>query len=83
MTTERTRPSVNRGHLTSVFSGQLTSVLTPELSEPGRPHGLAVRAREHPRSELRPGHDRLGKGAPEKAGIAGTRARKLDSAGNG
>jgi len=62
MTPDRTRPSVNRGHLTSVFSGQLTSVLTPQLPEPGRPHGLAVRAREHPRSELRPGHDRLRQG---------------------
>ena len=28
MTSDRTRPSVNRGHLTSVFSGQLTSALT-------------------------------------------------------
>jgi hypothetical protein len=28
MTPDRTRPSVNRGHLTSVFSGQLTSALT-------------------------------------------------------
>jgi hypothetical protein len=28
MTTERTRPSVNRGHLTSAFSGRLTSALS-------------------------------------------------------
>ena len=28
MTADRTRPSVNRGHLTSVFSGQVTSALT-------------------------------------------------------
>ena len=29
MTPDQTRPSVNRGHLTSVLLGQLTSALTP------------------------------------------------------
>jgi hypothetical protein len=35
MTTQRTRPSVNRGHLTSVFSGQLPSALTRLAMTPG------------------------------------------------
>ena len=35
MTTERTRPSVNPGHLTSVFSGQLNfGLLTPGPARP-------------------------------------------------
>ena len=34
---QRTRTSVNRGHLTSVFSGQLTSALTTRLGAAGAP----------------------------------------------
>jgi hypothetical protein len=45
MTTEATRPSVNRGHLTSVFSEQVTSALISPEACLGRRGGLPREAR--------------------------------------
>jgi hypothetical protein len=56
MTRDRTRPSVNRGHLTSVFSGQVTSALTEgQVWQSKNGAGVALlrrRLKPRPRSNL-------------------------------